>query len=74
MNIFILTLNFLYIFNNVLVQGYYQKNMENKNVSINKRDSAGGECAYINSLLGKDSSYDCCNNPNILCSDNHIFH
>jgi len=30
------------------------------------------ECKYINSFIGKEESFDCCSNDNIVCKDNHI--
>jgi len=51
----------------------YQNNDEN--VDMNSKlnsDSASGECQYINSWLGKDASYDCCNEEEVTCENNHI--
>eukprot|EP00833_Pecoramyces_ruminatium_P017074 jgi/Orpsp1_1/1191106/evm.model.d7180000083568.1 len=43
-----------------------------KDNSLNKRDSASGECAYINSLLGEMSTFNCCTHTKITCLNNHI--
>jgi len=43
----------------------------NKN-EITKRSSINKECSFINELLQKDTSYDCCSLSGITCSNNHI--
>lgn len=39
---------------------------------IFKRNEISDECQYINSLFGKDNSYNCCEKEGITCSDGHI--
>ncbi len=61
----ILFLSLLFIINTCLAES-------NNNQTKIKRDSAGGECAYINSFIGQETSYDCCFYEGIVCENNHI--
>ncbi len=61
----ILFFSLLFIINTCLAES----NIKQKKI---KRDSASGECAYINSLIGKETSYDCCLYNGIVCENNHI--
>jgi len=72
MNIVILTVILLFIIKNSLAQKYSNNIKNNNNHFKIKRDSASGECKYINSLIGKEESYDCCNYYGIICENNHI--
>ena len=72
MNIVLFSLNLLFIINNCLAQEYQNITESINNLSKVKRDSASGECKYINSLIGKEESYDCCNYYGIICENNHI--
>ena len=42
------------------------------NYSKETSDSAGEECKYINRLVGKKKSYNCCGYSGIKCENNHI--
>jgi len=69
MNLSILIFDLIFIINNVLAQNNTFKN--NYNLK-EKRDSASGECQYINGLLNQSELYDCCNHEGIICLNNHI--
>jgi len=45
-------------------------NKPNKRVS--KRDSSIDECKIINSLLGQNESFNCCEYDGIYCEQGHI--
>jgi len=72
MNIVLFSLNLLFIINNCLAQEYQNITESINNLSKVKRDSASGECKYINSWLGMEESYNCCNFNGITCENNHI--
>eukprot|EP00833_Pecoramyces_ruminatium_P010960 jgi/Orpsp1_1/1184992/evm.model.c7180000091878.1 len=74
MNLFILAFNLLFIIKNIFAQVLQNNinNNDNNNNIKSKRDSANGECQYINKLLGKSDLYDCCNYSGITCLNNHI--
>jgi len=53
----------------------FANNIANKQDGVNsksKRADTSDECKYINSLLGEDDSYNCCNYGGITCEDGHI--
>jgi len=37
-----------------------------------KRSESSDECSYINSLLGKDETYNCCEENGITCENGFI--
>ena len=46
---------------------------ENKiDMTITKREESSEECKYINSMIEKDESYNCCTHTGIKCSNGHI--
>ena len=80
MKLIILSIHLFFIIKSVLAQ---ENNINN--ISKIKRDSASGESKYINSWIGKEESYDCCEYYNdyydelnfrfyshIDCENNHI--
>jgi len=60
----------------VVLGSVYAKNTVNKRDGVvnlkSKRDEVSDECKYINSMLGKDESYDCCKHSGIYCENGHI--
>ena len=53
----------------------FAKSTVNKRDGVNsksKRTETSSECKYINSMLGKAESYNCCNNDGIECENDHI--
>ena len=42
------------------------------NPSKIKRDLGSEECKYINKLIKKEESYNCCTYDGITCENNHI--
>jgi len=40
--------------------------------SKSKRAETSDECKYINSMLGEDETYDCCNYDGIECENGNI--
>ena len=66
-----------YLFNILLVVlgATFAKSIVNKQDGVNsksKRAELSDECKYINSILGEDESYNCCNNYIITCENGHI--
>ena len=66
-----------YLFNILLVvlSTTFAKNIINKRDGINsksKRAETSKECKYINSMLEKDESYNCCTYKGITCENGHI--
>jgi len=49
----------------VILEGIFARNLP-----LAKRDDE--ECKFVNSLLNKDASYDCCTNSKITCENNYI--
>jgi len=41
-----------------------------RNLSLSKRDD--NECAFVNSLLNKDATYNCCLENHVKCENNYI--
>ena len=73
MNIIILTINLLFIIKNSFAHIYQNTTDSSNNIHLRiKRDSISNECQYINSLLKKEESYNCCNHPGITCENDHI--
>ena len=71
-NIIFYFLSLLFIINNCLAQEYQKIIESNNNQTKIKRDSASGECEYINNLIRKEATYDCCFYEGIVCENNHI--
>ncbi len=72
MNKIIFSLHLLFIISNCLAQEHQNITERANNHLKIKRDSASGECKYINKLIGKEESYDCCNYDRITCENNKI--
>jgi len=71
MDIIIFFFNLLFIINNCFAHEY-QNIVENTNNHLKvKRDSASGECKYINKFIGNESD-ECCNFAGITCVNGHI--
>ena len=48
-------------------------NIENKGIKLkSKRDEISTDCKYVNSLLEKDESYNCCDDDRITCENGFI--
>jgi len=59
----------------VVLSTTFAKNIVNKRGEVNsksKRAETSDECKYINSMLGKVESYNCCNYNGITCENEHI--
>jgi len=60
----------------VVIQTVFSQNVDkvrNKYHSINSKNSGNSEeCKYINSIIGKEESYNCCEKHGIICKDGHI--
>jgi len=73
----ILLLVLLYITNATVIQ---KNNKRDEASSKSKRTETSDECKYINSMIGKDKSYNCCEyNENVYkttyeisCENGHI--
>jgi len=72
-------MKFYYLFGILLVVLYttFAKNIQNVNkgdgVNLKlKRSVTSNECKYINGMLEKDDSYDCCKHEGIECENGHI--
>ncbi|OUM61115.1 hypothetical protein PIROE2DRAFT_12951 [Piromyces sp. E2] len=52
----------------------FWRNIRSKNDYVKNKRDVNEECQFVNSLLLKDESYDCCtyDSEKIKCSDNHI--
>eukprot|EP00833_Pecoramyces_ruminatium_P017588 jgi/Orpsp1_1/1191620/evm.model.d7180000087387.1 len=61
--------NFLLLIKIILASKIPNLSNENKRVKIKRRESSD-ECKYINSLLNKNDSYNCCNV--FTCEEGHI--
>jgi len=59
----------------VVLNTTFAKSTVNKRDGVNSKSKRAGisdECKYINSWLGEDDSYNCCNNDEITCENSHI--
>jgi len=54
----------------ILILGVILEGIFARNLPLAKRDDE--ECKFVNSLLNKDASYDCCTNSKITCENNYI--
>jgi len=54
----------------------YTQNIQNLNINyiVKEKRRESNECQYINSLLEKEKSYNCCNYIGVTCEDGYITH
>jgi len=49
-----------------------ESTMNKDTCDVDYKTNTSEECKYINSLLGEEESYNCCDNPDVICQDGHI--
>jgi len=51
---------------------YNNKEICENDETITKRSERVDECKYVNSILQKEESYNCCEYKGIICENDHI--